>query len=179
MPMLVRCLCQLRSPRAPDPIRDPIATALRLLAVLLVATTSATAATPAQPAVPEPLRSNNTLILTAQDNGSSVILRQGETLQVVLSGNAGTGYSWDLERHDPSRIEPLGMESRQAPGPPLPDGRSLPLAGGPQQTTFRFRMLRPGRSTLELRYWRPWEGASSIIERFRLQVVIVAAQAAG
>jgi predicted secreted protein len=116
--------------------------------------------------------------VTAQDNGSSLILRQGETLQVVLSGNAGTGYGWDLEHHDPSRIKPLGMESRQTPGPPLPDGRSLPLAGGQQQISFLFRMLRPGRSTLQLRYWRPWEGAGSIIERFRVRVEIVPAQAA-
>jgi hypothetical protein len=28
------------------------------------------------------------------------------------------------------------------------------------------------------RPWRPWEGTSSIIERFRLRVVIVPAQAA-
>ena len=165
------------SSAAPDP--GPEHHALQLLAALLLATASATAAAPAKPATPEPLRSSHTLILTSQDNGSSVILRQGETLQVVLSGNAGTGYGWDLERHDASRMEPLGMESRQAPGPPLPDGRSLPLTGGPQQISFRFRMLRPGRSTLELRYWRPWEGAGSIIERFRLQVVIVPAQAAG
>jgi inhibitor of cysteine peptidase len=124
------------------------------------------------------VRSSHTLIVTAQDNGSSLILRPGETLQVVLGGNAGTGYGWDLEHHDPSRIEPLGMESLSAPGPPLPDGRSLPLAGGPQQISFLFRMLRPGRSSLQLRYWRPWEGASSIIERFRLRVEIVSAQAA-
>ena len=179
MPMLYRCLFQPRFPLAPDQIQGPIATALRLLAALLVASASATAAAPAKPAAPEPLRSSHTLIVTAQDNGNSVILRQGETLKVVLSGNAGTGFSWDLERHDPSRIEPLGMESRPAPSPPLPGGHALPLAGGLQQTSFRFRMLRPGRSTVELRYWRPWEGADSIIERFRLQVVIVPAQAAG
>jgi predicted secreted protein len=165
------------SSAAPDP--GPEHHALQLLAALLVATASATAAAPAKPAAPEPLRSSHTLIVTAQDNGNSVILRQGETLKVVLSGNAGTGFSWDLERHDPSQIEPLRMESRPAPGPPLPGGHSLPLAGGLQQTSFRFRMLRPGRSTVELRYWRPWEGAGSIIERFRLQVVIVPAQAAG
>jgi len=179
MSMLFRCLCQPRSPQAPDQIQGPIPMALRLLAALLVATASATAAAPRQPAAPEPLRSSNTLILTAQDNGSSVILRQGETLKVVLSGNAGTGYSWDLERHDPSRMEPLDMESRQAPGPPLADGHSLPMAGGPQQISFRFRMLTPGRCTLVLRYWRPWEGAGSVIERFQLQVVIVPPQAAG
>jgi predicted secreted protein len=175
MPMLFRGSWRRRSPLGLEQFQTPIATAPRLLTALMVATASAT---PARPAAPEPVPSSQTLIVTAQDNGSSLILRQGETLKVVLSGNAGTGYGWDLEHHDPSQIEPLGMESRQAPGPPLPDGRSLPLAGGPQQISFLFRMLRPGRSTLKLRYWRPWEGASSIIERFRLRVVIVPPQAA-
>ena len=173
--MLVRGSWRQRSPWGLGRFQAPIAAAPKLLTALLVATASAT---PARPAAPDPERSSQIRIATAQDNGSSLSLRQGETLKVVLSGNAGTGYGWDLERHDPSRIEPLGMESRQAPGPPLPDGRSLPLAGGPQQISFLFRMLRPGRSTLQLRYWRPWEGASSIIERFRLRVVIVPPQAA-
>ena len=44
-------------------------------------------------AVPEPVRSSHhTLIVTAQDHGSSLMLRQGKTLRVVLSGNASTGY---------------------------------------------------------------------------------------
>jgi predicted secreted protein len=176
--MLFRGSCQPRSRVGPKRFQAPIVAATVLLTALLIATASASAATPARPAAPEPVRNSHTLIVTAQDNGRSLILRQGKTLRVVLSGNASTGFGWDLEGHDPSRIEPLGMESRQAPGPPLPDGRSLPLAGGPQQISFLFRMLRPGRSTLELRYWRPWEGTGSIIERFRLQVVIVPAQAA-
>ena len=167
--------CRPRSPWASKRFQAPIAAAPWLLTAPLVVSASAT---PARPAVPEPVRSSHTLIVTAQDNGSSLILRPGETLQVVLGGNAGTGYGWDLEHHDPSRIEPLGMESLPAPGPPLPDGRSLPLAGGPQQISFLFRMLRPGRSSLQLRYWRPWEGAGSIIERFRVRVEIVPAQAA-
>lgn len=167
--------CRPRSPWVPKRFQAAIGAATVLLTALLVATASAA---PAKPTAPQPMPSSHTLIVTAQDNGSSLILRQGETLRVVLSGNASTGYGWDLEHHDPSRIEPLGMESRQAPGPPLPDGRSLPLAGGSQQISFLFRMLKPGRSTLELRYWRAWEGAGSIIERFRVQVLIVPAQAA-
>ncbi len=173
--MLFRCSWRRRSPLGLERFQAPIAAAPRLLTALLMATASAT---PARPAAPEPVPSSQTLIVTAQDNGNSLILRQGETLKVVLSGNGSTGYGWDLEHHDPTRIEPLGMASRQAPGPTLPDGRSLPLAGGPQQISFLFRMLSPGRSTLQLRHWRPWEGASSIIERFQLQVVIVPAQAA-
>jgi predicted secreted protein len=167
--------CRPRSLWGPKRFQAPNAPAPRLLTALLAVSASAT---PARPAAPEPVPSSHTLIVTAQDNGSSLILRQGETLQVVLSGNAGTGYGWDLEHHDPSRIKPLGMESRQTPGPPLPDGGLLPLAGGQQQISFLFRMLRPGRSTVQLRYWRPWEGAGSILERFRVRVEIVPAQAA-
>jgi hypothetical protein len=37
--------------------------------------------------VPGPVRSSPILTLTAQDNGSSLILRPAETLQVVLGGN--------------------------------------------------------------------------------------------
>jgi len=178
MPMLFQGSWRRRAPLRPERFQAPPRAATPILMALLVATASAAAATPVRAAAPEPVRSSYTLIVTAQDNGSSLILRQGETLRVVLSGNAGTGYSWDLEGHDPSRVEPLGQESRQAPGPPLPDGRSLPLAGGPQQISFLFRMLKPGRTALALRYWRAWEGAGSVIERFRLQLVIVPAQAA-
>jgi predicted secreted protein len=175
--MLVHGSSQPLSPLGRNRIQTPIAVATRLLMMpLLVGLGSAALA---RPATPDTVRSSHTLIVTAQDNGSTVILRQGESLRVVLSGNASTGYSWDLERHDPNQLEPLGMESRQTLGPPLPDSHSLPLAGSPQQISFLFHMLKPGRTALELRYWRPWEGAGSIIERFRLQVVIVPDQAAG
>jgi predicted secreted protein len=152
-----------------------LALATGLLMALLVASASATHA---KPAPPKPVRNSHTLFVTVQDNDSTLILHQGETLRVVLNGNAGTGYGWDLERLDPSQVELLEMESRQAPSPLLPDGRSLHLAGGPQQVSFVFRMLKPGRSSLDLRHWRPWERACSVVERFRLQLVIVPAQAA-
>jgi hypothetical protein len=71
--------------------------------------------------VPEPVRSSHTLTLTAQDNGSSLILRLGETLQVVHGGNESSRLGWKA-----SRLQ----------APPLPDGRSLPLAGGPQQISL-------------------------------------------
>jgi len=103
--MLFRSSWRRRSPWGLERLRTPIAAAPRLLTALLVATASAT---PAKPAAPEPVRNGQTLIVTAQDNGSSLILRQGETLQVVLSGNAGTGYGWDLEHHDPSRSNRSG-----------------------------------------------------------------------
>ena len=142
--MLFRGSWRCRSPLRLERFQAPIAAAPRLLTALLVATASAT---PARPAAPEPVRSSQTLIVTTQDNGSPVILRQGETLKVVLSSNAGTGYSWDLEHHDPSRIKPLGMESRQAPGPPLPSSRSLPLAAARSSSATGALEKEPARSS--------------------------------
>lgn len=178
MPMRLSGTRQRGAPQAPARLRARMSKPNGLLTALLLAAACSASPAHTQSATPHPMGRSHTLIVTAQDNGSTVILRQGETLRVVLSGPAGTGYSWDLEQHDPSRIKPLGVESRQAPGPPLPDGRALPLAGGPQQISFLFQMLRPGRSALALRYWRPWEGAASVVERFRLQLETVGPQAA-
>jgi predicted secreted protein len=114
-----------------------------------------------------------TLTVTARENGETLVMRSGETLRVVLSANAGTGFSWDLDRVERTLIEPLGGEIRHAPGQPLPNGTALPLAGGPQQITVLFRVLRPGRSAVTLKLWRPWEGEGSIVERFRVVVVAV------
>lgn len=115
----------------------------------------------------------STLIVTQRQSGETVLLRPGETLLVVLSANAGTGYVWDLERFDPRRITPLGAEVRPAPGRPQADGSAMPMPGAPQQITFRFRALRPGSSELSLKLWRRWEGEGSIVERFRLRLTTV------
>lgn len=124
---------------------------------------------------PPPLswRPGTNLTLTAADHGSTVVLRRGETLRLVLSANAGTGYSWELDRVERRVLEPLGGEIRQAPGLPRDDGTAVPLAGGPQQLTVLFRALAPGRGALSLKLWRPWEGEASAIQRFRVQVVVV------
>jgi predicted secreted protein len=118
-------------------------------------------------------RTGTTLTLTAADTGRTVVLRRGESLRVVLSANAGTGYSWDPERIVGNLIEPLGVEVRQAPAMPRPGGPVAPPVGGPQQITFLFRAVAVGQGSLSLKFWRPWEGETSIIERFRVPLVVV------
>lgn len=154
---------------------------LRLLAALALlplgsaALPAAALAAPApspQPAA-ENWRNGSTLIVTERQNGDTLLLRRGETLQLVFSANSGTGYSWDVDQLNPKLIEPLGGEIRPSPGQPLADGTAMPMPGAPQQITFLFRALRPGRSTLSLKFWRRWEGEASISQRFRVQVVTV------
>ena len=128
-----------RSSIAPSPA------SLALLAVLALAADGpqALAASPPGPGPGSPtaaVHPGSTLVVTARDNGSSVVMRQNETLWVVLSSNGGTGYSWDIERLDTGRIVSLGQASRPSPGTALPDGRALPMAVAPQQISFLFRL---------------------------------------
>jgi len=149
------------------------------LVLLPVAAPRKAAAAPAPPAAggaanPQPpSRPGTSLTLTAADNGRTVLLRRGETLRIVLTANAGTGFSWDLDTVDRRLVEPLAVEVRQAPGLLLADGSAAPLAGGPQQITVLFRALAPGRGALSLKFWRRWEGEGSVIDRFRVPLVVV------
>ena len=102
--------CRPRSPWASKRFQAPIAAAPWLLTAPLVVSASAT---PARPAVPEPVRSSHTLIVTAQDNGSSLILRPGETLQVVLGGTDGVLVVFDNVQ-GVAQIAQLGEGGKQA-----------------------------------------------------------------
>jgi hypothetical protein len=57
--------------------------------------------------------SSHTLIVTAQDNGSSLILRPGETLQVVLGGTDGVLVVSDNVQ-GVAQIAQLGEGGKQA-----------------------------------------------------------------
>ena len=63
--------------------------------------------------VPEPVRSSHTLSVTAQDNGRSLILRPGETLQVVLGGNESNRLGWKASRLTRPCPWPLAAHGRR------------------------------------------------------------------
>ena len=108
-----------------------------------------------------------------RDNNRTLTMRSGDQLRIVLRESAGTGYSWQIEEIDPTRLKSLGNQSR--PEPPLEQtpGRP-PLVGGPLQHAFLFRCLRPGATRLSLRHWRVWEGPNSVDRRFTVKLRILA-----
>lgn len=88
--------------------------------------------------------------LTEKDNGSKVMLKQGDVLDITLNSNPTTGYSWKVSQNDPKILLPLG-EPQFSLGSKAP----MPGAGGTQ--TFQFKALAKGQTTLTLVYVRPWE----------------------
>lgn len=74
-------------------------------------------------------------------------VRMTGILHVELVGNSGTGFEWQVSAYDPSLFEPIGKPHIT----PLDAG----VMGGRTITTFQFRPLRVGKSTLVFEYVRP------------------------
>ena len=100
------------------------------------------------------------LSLVETDNGRTVDIRRGETVQVSLPENATTGYRWAIDRCDEEFIEVLATEPHYTAR-----GRG---AGG--EVAFTFHGKKIGTGEIVLKHWRHWEGDSSVTSRFRIRL---------
>jgi inhibitor of cysteine peptidase len=98
--------------------------------------------------------------LTEADDGRSVDLYVGETVDVTLPENATTGYRWAIDRLDPGIVE--ANESK----PRYPSGQ----VGNAGQVTFAFKATKAGSGEVLLKYWRHFEGDASVTKRFGIRL---------
>lgn len=100
------------------------------------------------------------LLLGQHDHLSTVPLRQGDTVEVVLDENASTGYLWTaVEVPDGITMLEDGITSPE---------QVRPGAGGTHW--FRFRADRTATGSLVLELRRPWERETSAAERFEVRI---------
>jgi inhibitor of cysteine peptidase len=104
-----------------------------------------------------------TAVLHEGDAGSTVNLRVGDTMEVVLEGNPTTGFSWETAALDASVLKQLGE-------PEFKPDTSLIGAGG--KFTFRFEAVASGQTLLQLVYHRPWETNVPPEKTFEMTVVV-------
>lgn len=100
--------------------------------------------------------------LTESDNGKTIPLKVGAEATLRLPENPSTGYRWALDAAD-SSIAAVSQATEEA-------GGSAPGAGGAAQWTIRA--AAPGSTTIKLKRWRPWEGDSSVVERYQITVTV-------
>lgn len=91
---------------------------------------------------------------TYEDNGSRIEMGLNDTFEVVLSGEANTGYSWRL-------IKPTSFIKLESPPTLKTNGNSV-------EYTFNFETLVQGEETIFLVYSNDKE----IKKRFEISVVI-------
>jgi len=110
---------------------------------------------------------NNASIMVHQlnesDNGRAVELHPGEKVRITLPENASTGYRWQVERFDRDVIGVVAEEPHYPSGPPGTGGHM----------DFVFEGRKTGSCELVLKEWRDWQGDSSIIARFHLNVKVL------
>jgi inhibitor of cysteine peptidase len=115
-----------------------------------------------------PPTTSRALSLGAQDNGSSQTLRPGGILRVTLPANPTTGYDWHVITLPATHLELLGQEFLTPP-----DSQRV---GAPGETVMEFQAKSPeaeGAGTLELGYFRSWEGADTASERYVLHLTVM------
>ena len=96
------------------------------------------------------------------DNDRTVDVHVGEIVKVTLPENATTGYRWAIDSYDEKHIEALATE-------PHYTAKGIGSGG---EVAFTFQGKKVGSGDIALKYWRHWEGDSSIINRFRLRLKV-------
>ena len=106
--------------------------------------------------------------LTDADNRKAVTVKVGDNIQVVLSGNPTTGYTWSasLSDKDTAVLQQQGdqvyVQQNTAP--------SVVGAGG--TFTFTFKAAAAGKVTLALGYARPFEAGVAPIQTYTVTVTV-------
>ncbi len=98
--------------------------------------------------------------LVEADNNRTIDIPVGETVEVTLPENATTGYRWAVESYDSEHIEALGSEPRY----------TAKGVGSGGEVMFLFRGKKAGSGGIALKQWRAWEGNSSVIGQFRVEL---------
>jgi predicted secreted protein len=105
-----------------------------------------------------------TVTVKAKDKDTRVKLDKGDTLEVKLEFQGGTGYSWELAKHDKDRLKLQGKPTTERPEKPRP--------GGKLAQVFRFSAEAVGESKAEFVYRRPFEKGKPPARTFVLTVEV-------
>ena len=100
------------------------------------------------------------LTIGESDNGRTLDIGCGESVRVSLPENATTGYRWAIDRYDERVIEAIASEAAY-PASTLGSGGEV---------AFTLRGKNVGSGEITLKYWRHWEGESSVRARFQIRL---------
>jgi predicted secreted protein len=102
--------------------------------------------------------------LTEADNGKTVILPVGAKFDVVLKGNASTGFQWQLDNIDGAAVRQLGKVDY------ILDKNPKQMAGVGGKFVFHFKVTKAGKTKVGLAYFRPWEKNTRAEQTFEVTI---------
>ena len=93
--------------------------------------------------------------------GDTVTVENGEEFIIALTSNPSTGYSWQADKNPKVKY----IDSTQV----NPSGNAIGAAGTQE---LKFKAVESGTTTLELAYFRPFEGGIPPAETASFDVTI-------
>ncbi len=118
-----------------------------------------------QPVVtPAGSRENGMLILTRVDHNRTAEVRVGERIEVRLPENPTTGFTWAIDE-DNRRLLALDRTDYVEPS-------ESSIIGARGQRSFTFTARQAGEISLTFKYWRFWQGDTSVTERYTVTLRI-------
>ena len=127
--------------------------AIHLLALLSVCAALTSCASPAA----------SVTKLTAQDAGSTVNIRVGNTLEIALEGNPTTGYTWEIAPESGTLLSQQGEAEFKSASSALGSGGIV---------TLRFKAIQPGTMKLKLIYHRTFEPSVPPLQSYEIGLVV-------
>jgi len=102
-------------------------------------------------------------ILTEEDNGQTITVAAGSEIVIKLEGNITTGYSWSVQDLDAQYLQQQGEEEYKS---------ESDLIGAGGVSTFTFKAMQSGQTTLKMIYSRPFEKDTPPEKVFEISVDI-------
>lgn len=102
------------------------------------------------------------LAVSEQDNGGSIKLHPGRSLELRLHANPSTGYTWDVTSFDPAVLKQVKVTETQ------PSEHAAP--GAPVIMVLQFQAVARGHTALLLVNHREWERNTPPAQTFALDV---------
>ena len=100
-------------------------------------------------------------VLTYQNNGKSIDTLVGNCLTVQLKESPTTGYVWVNKTIG----DVLLLQNTD-----FSPASSVEVVGGAGLRTLKFKVSKAGKSILQLKQMREWEGESSAVEVFSVTI---------
>lgn len=109
-----------------------------------------------------------TVRVTKEDIAKTVEMAVGDVLQIELVGTPSTGFWWRFETLDGEYLELIKEETK--------DVSPEKMEGAPIVGIWHVKAKKVGNTTIEMAYYRSWEGVDKTRDRFWLRVQITRAR---
>lgn len=108
------------------------------------------------------------LTIDESKNGSTVMVKQGETIVIQLPGNPTTGYTWT--REGKPNMENSSCESLDVKGSYQQKNSGMMMTGAGGVFSFEVTPKQSGSHLLKLVYARPWMKDAAPEKTFSIQI---------